>query len=87
MITGVAGQTSIGVANAGELVLLTDAQLDIVAGGFAIVAVEATNASAAASFSLSDNPSMRLASITADFTVANGTTGSGSASAQVGPNG
>jgi len=79
--------TSVDVANAGEFVSLTDAQLDMVAGGFAIVAVSATNANALASFSLSDDPSARLASVTADFTTANDGTHSGTVSAQVGPNG
>jgi hypothetical protein len=85
MITGAARQTAVAVANAGELVPLTDAELDIVAGGFASVAVSATNATALASFSLSDDPNMRLASITAFF-MTNGTPSSGAVSAQVGPN-
>jgi hypothetical protein len=78
--------TSIGATNAGELVSLTDTQLDMVAGGFAQVSASVTNANALVSFSVSDDPSARLASFTANFTIADGPPHSGSVSAAVGPN-
>jgi len=77
--------TSIGVANAGEPVLLTDTQLDMAAGGIALVSVSVENANADATFSVSDNPSFRFASITADFTTAGPAPHSGSVSAEVFP--
>jgi hypothetical protein len=76
--------SSVAVAKGGELVSLTDAQLDMVTGGFALVAGSVNNASLDASFSLSDTPGAQLASITGFFTTSG--TGSGTLSAQVGPN-
>jgi|tagenome__1003787_1003787.scaffolds.fasta_scaffold19851068_1 hypothetical protein len=78
--------TSIGVANAGEPVSLTDIQLDMVAGGFASVFLNATNASADFGFNLNDGPSGKLAQLQGNFTIAGPAPHSGAAFVEVGPN-
>jgi len=67
MVARVDRLTSIGVATAGEPVLLTDAQLDMAVGGNALVATSVTNASALTSWVVNDGPDSKLASVTANF--------------------
>jgi len=66
--------TSIGVANAGEPVLLTDTQLDMAAGGYASGAIDAVNVTAEGSISVSSTPT--AASTDISFTFDNVGTGS-----------
>jgi hypothetical protein len=88
VMTGAALLASIGVASAGERVKLTDAQLDRVVAGEAIVAAQVGNAaSGVGSFALSDNANgARTASISATFaTFGTGTPSSAALTAFVQP--
>jgi len=59
--------TSIGVANAGEPVLLTDTQLDMAAGGDASASAQGFGVIAAGSISLSSTPTAAAAGVNISF--------------------
>jgi len=71
VMTGMALLASVGVANAGERAILTDAQLDKIAAGTAAVDAAVTRANAVVMFQLFDSGTLSVASIQATF-VANG---------------
>jgi hypothetical protein len=86
-LLGVADRiSSVDVTNCRAPASLTDAQLDMVAGGFALVSVTAINANAQGSFQLSDSPNGSFAVVSADFTAVGDGPHTGDVSAQVGPN-
>jgi hypothetical protein len=86
-LLGVADRiSSVDLASYREPVSLTDAQLDMVAGGFAQVSVTAINANAQGMFQLGDSPSGSFALVFADFTAVGDGPHTGDVSAQVGPN-
>jgi H2-forming N5,N10-methylenetetrahydromethanopterin dehydrogenase-like enzyme len=68
VMTGVALLASIGVASAGQRVILTDAQLDRVVAGDASVTAEVFHANAGVTFALFDTAARSSASISATFT-------------------